>query len=122
VSLWIQSYMPGVANQSETKSHISYCVTAKSHISIHGHINITPSLPHAHTYLCSARFIIIITHQHDSDRYLQASYIVMNSWSKILRLIHEQIRYLCKSRIKPGKEPRVGQACFMPSTSNQYSA
>jgi len=22
----------GVANQSETKSHISYCVTAKSHI------------------------------------------------------------------------------------------
>jgi len=25
-------YMPGVANQSKTKSHISYCATAKSHI------------------------------------------------------------------------------------------
>jgi len=24
--------MPGVANQSETNSYISYCVTAKSHI------------------------------------------------------------------------------------------
>jgi len=33
-----------VANQSESKSHISYCVTANNHITyiIHGHMNITP--------------------------------------------------------------------------------
>jgi len=37
-------------------------------------MNITPSLPHLHTYLCSARFIVNITHQHDNDRNLQAIY------------------------------------------------
>ena len=35
-SLWNESrrlyIVPGVANQSKTKSHISYCVTAKNHI------------------------------------------------------------------------------------------
>ena len=41
--------MPGVANQSETNSHISYCVTAKSHIihmGAHEHHLISPSLKH----------------------------------------------------------------------------
>jgi len=32
------------------------------------HTNITPSLPHSHTYLCSARFVANITHQRDNDR------------------------------------------------------
>jgi len=64
----------GVANQSESKSHISYCVTAKSHtihVSTHEH---HPSLSHSHTYLYSARCIVNIAHQHDSDRTLQAIY------------------------------------------------
>jgi len=41
------------------------------------HMNITPSLPHSRTYLCSARFIVNITHhwyQHHNDRNLQAIY------------------------------------------------
>jgi len=41
--------MPGVANQSETNSHISYCVTAKSHIihmGAHDRHLISPSLKH----------------------------------------------------------------------------
>jgi len=42
-------YITGVANQSETKSHISYCVTAKSHIihmDTHEHNPISSSLTH----------------------------------------------------------------------------
>ena len=35
-------------------------------------INIVPSLPHSHTHLCSAKFIVNVTHQHDNDRNLQA--------------------------------------------------
>jgi len=38
------------------------------------HMNITPSLPRSHTYICSARFIVNITHEHDNDRNLQAVY------------------------------------------------
>jgi len=30
--LYCACYITGVANQSETMSHISYCVTAKNHI------------------------------------------------------------------------------------------
>jgi len=66
----------GVANQSDTKSHISYCITAKNHI-IHmmGTHERNPSLPHSHTYFCLARFVVNITnHQHDSDRTSQAIY------------------------------------------------
>ena len=40
---------PEVANQLETKSHISYCVTAKSHIihiGTHEHRPISSSLTH----------------------------------------------------------------------------
>ena len=36
------------------------------------YMNTTPSLPHSHIYLCSARFIVIITHQHGNDRNLQS--------------------------------------------------
>jgi len=37
-------------------------------------MNITPSIPHSNRYLCSARFIENITHQHDNERILQAIY------------------------------------------------
>jgi len=45
----MKHYIPGVANQSETKSHISYCVTAKSqiiHMGTHEHHPISSSLAH----------------------------------------------------------------------------
>jgi len=67
--------MAGVANQLETKSHIPYCVTAKSriiHIGTHEHH--PASSPHSHTYLCSAGFIVNVTHQHDNERTLHAIY------------------------------------------------
>ena len=38
------------------------------------HMNIKPSLPHSHKYLCLAGFIVNITHQHDNDRTLQSIY------------------------------------------------
>jgi len=38
------------------------------------HTNITPSLPHSNTYLCSSTFVVNIRHQHDNDRTLQAIY------------------------------------------------
>ena len=37
-------------------------------------MNIAQSLPHSHAYLCSARFIVNVTHQNDNDRNLQAIY------------------------------------------------
>jgi len=67
-------YMLGVVNQPETKSHISYYVNAKSHIShmgSHEHHPTSSSLTHTP---CSARYIVNITHQHDNDRTLQAVY------------------------------------------------
>ena len=60
--------MPGVANQSETNGHISYCVTAKSHIihvGTHEHHPISSSRKHVPllSYIyCN------ITHQHDKAR------------------------------------------------------
>lgn len=54
-----------------------YCVTAKSYIIRMGthehHPSFPPSLSHTHahkkyTHLCSARFIVNVTHQHDNDR------------------------------------------------------
>jgi len=67
----------GVANQSETKSHISYCVTAKSLIIHMGAHEQMPFLPH--TYFCLARLIVNITHhQHDNDRTYKA-FIVMHA-------------------------------------------
>ena len=42
---------------------------------IWAHMNITPSLPHSHTYFFIATFIVNITHhQHDNDRTLQGIY------------------------------------------------
>ena len=38
------------------------------------HMNITSSLPHSHTYLCSAKFTVNITHQHDNHRTSQLIY------------------------------------------------
>jgi len=37
-------------------------------------MNINPSLPHSHTYLCSARFTVDITLGHDNDSTLQVIY------------------------------------------------
>jgi len=67
--------MAGVTNQSETKRHITYCVTAKSHRAIYtwAYLNITPFLPHTH--ICLAGFIVHITHhQQDNHRTLQGIY------------------------------------------------
>jgi len=58
----------------KNKSHISYCITAKSMSYTLAHMNIAPSLPHWNTYLCSAMFAANITHQHHNDRPLQAIY------------------------------------------------
>jgi len=43
-------------------------------------MNITSSLPHSHTHLCSARFIANVTHQHDNDRNLQALFVMRVIW------------------------------------------
>ena len=95
INIFVLHSSTGVANQSEPKSHIFYCVTAKSHIThmgTHEHHLITSS--HTHTDLCLARFIVNVTHQHDNDRI-----------------------WLLQSRMKPGKEqhaarePRVGHPC-----------
>jgi len=58
----------GVANQSETKNHISYSVTAKRYI-IHTGTHDQNHIPSSHTY---ARFIVNITNQHDNDRNSKA--------------------------------------------------
>jgi len=65
------SHRPGVTNRSETKKHIYYYVTAKSHIT-RANRNITPSLPRSNTYLCSARFIVNTTYQYDNDSNVQS--------------------------------------------------
>jgi len=63
--------MPGVANQSETKSLISYTVLPQRATSYTwAHMYNTPSLHYSHTYPYSAGFIVNITHQHDNDRTL----------------------------------------------------
>ena len=86
-----------MADQSDAKNYICYCVIAKSHIihlGTHGHHPISSSLSH----LCSARFIISIKHQHDNDRTMQAIHryacclvgpptFKLNDWYKIFRLI-----------------------------------
>ena len=57
-------------------SHMScnlLCYRKESHHT-HGHTWTSPLFLHSHTYLCSARFIVNITHQHNNDRTLQAVY------------------------------------------------
>jgi len=51
-----------LANQSGTTRHISYCITAKSHIIQMGTWNTTQALPRSHTYLYLATFIVNISH------------------------------------------------------------
>jgi len=63
----------GVANQSQTKSHISYSVTGKSRI-IHmmGTHERNPIASSLRTYFCLARFIVNATHhQHGNDKTSQ---------------------------------------------------
>ena len=66
----------GAANQSETKSHISYCVTAKSHIIHMGPYEQNP-VSSSHTYFYLARFIVNITH-HQYDNELNKAFVVMH--------------------------------------------
>jgi len=42
------------------------------------HMNITPSLPHSNTHLCSARFIVNITHANMTMTELNKPFIVMH--------------------------------------------
>jgi len=80
----------GVAYQSETKSHISYCVTAKSHIIHMGAHEEQPHLFLTHTHLCLARFIANLTHrQQDNYRTLQGIYCYV-------RYLVVLLVYLCK--------------------------
>jgi len=97
-----------VANQSNTKSHISYCVTAKSHIIHTGTHEHQPSFPHSHTYLSSAKFIENITHQHDNDRTLKA---VCCYACYLVRLLVIMVKASRMKRVKEphaAREPRVG--------------
>ena len=64
--------VPGVAKQSDQGPHFSLCCR-KSHI-YGAHTNITPYLPHSNTYLCSARFILNVTHKHDNNINVQVIY------------------------------------------------
>jgi len=57
----------GVANQSETKSHISYCVTTKSHITKHKTLILNLHyMKHAFfcMALCKAFVLYIISDKH----------------------------------------------------------
>ena len=59
----------------DQKPHNLLWVTAKSnimHMATHKYHLVPSSLKH--TYLCSARFIANIKHQHDNDKILQAAY------------------------------------------------
>ena len=66
-----KSITADVANQQETNSHISYCVTAKCHI-IHTGTHAYHTICFSNTCHCSGTFIVNITHQHDYDRTHQA--------------------------------------------------
>ena len=63
-----------MANQFETKSHISYCATTKSYIIHKGIQENYPPLTYSRTYLRSATFIVNVTQQHDNNRSLPAIY------------------------------------------------
>jgi len=52
-------------------------------------MNITPSFPHPHTYLCSAGFIVNITHQHDNDKIFQAIYCYARCLVGLLVITYE---------------------------------
>jgi len=99
-------------NQSRPKSHISYCVTARSHIV---HMNVTPSFPHSHTCLCSARLIVNITHHHDNDRYLQAIHRYARyfhaTWS-LTRVSRKYIRVCICLHKPPSTLPRKSHPDF----------
>ena len=56
---------------SQTKSHISYGVTAKAESHTWAHMNITPSLPQSH--ITQIQYVNI-TNQHNNDRTWQGIY------------------------------------------------
>jgi len=69
-------FSPGVADHSETMSHISYCVTAVSRIMHMGnwaHINIIPSLPHAHTTLSVIAIYFLQLYTNKYGIYVRAA-------------------------------------------------
>jgi len=66
--------IPGVANQLETNSLVSYCVTARSHV-MHTGAHEQDPISSCLTHIYWARFIANITnHQQDNDRTLQGIY------------------------------------------------
>jgi len=97
MALLREYYISAVTKHSETKSRVSFCVTANSHTSIrigaHEHHSISSSLTHTplHSY------IVNITHQHDNDRTLLIIYCYACCFVGLLEL-H-------KNGKKPGKEP-----------------
>ena len=66
--------MPGVAPVIDQEPHFFIVLPQKATSYTWSHMNITPSLPGSHTYLCSARFTVNNTYQHDNDRNLPAIY------------------------------------------------
>ena len=74
-------------------------------------VNITLSLPHSHAYLCSVRFIVNVTHQH--DRILQTIYCYA---SYLVGLLIKT-----KSHMKLGKLLRVGCPWYIQSTLHNWT-
>ena len=76
----------GVANQSEIKSHISHCVTAKSHVIHTG--------AHEHHPIFSARVCYVLAPSHQTRFHAmrvlsRTRTFKVKNWYKILRLMHE---------------------------------
>jgi len=114
-----QCYIPKVANQSETKNHISYCVIARVTSYTWAHMNITPSLPHSNTYLGLARFIVNITHQHDNDRTLQGIYCYACYLVELLIITWEP--HETGQTAACGARPRVGYPCYILMHQNRFT-
>ena len=70
----ITAYVRGIQPVRDQEPHFSFVLLQRATSYTWAHINITPSLPHSHTRLCSARFIVNITHQHDNGITLPATY------------------------------------------------
>ena len=73
----LSCYCRGGQPVRDQEPHFLLCYSKVPH-HVHcpwAHMNITPSLPHSHTYFCLARFIVNITyHQYENNRTLQGIY------------------------------------------------
>jgi len=97
------SYKPKVASQSETKSHIYYCVAAKSRIT-RGHTSASPNL--------------FLTHAHTIDqlRLLQISHTTMMT----TKITSPLLLCMLLSRTSDFEGEQLVQKCFHLCT-NKYS-